>query len=319
MGDDVKPSERSIHPPRWAEALWRLFLGNQAEAEFGDLLEVYRDSIYPTRGRLRADFWFVWQLAGCLLRANSTMNLRNWVLGGLALCVLTLVISVVLYPDPIPDRDPHEVRNLIAICGGFLFYTYVGACRTRAKTPEDTQVLRLGTAWGLTIGALQILGLVSGNLVGAHGIALFSPILLALVAFSLSFIAGAHGAIKTRKVSCGLRVGFWSGLISGLMTFLALAAIGYILAFVPGLPGAEIPSFAEHLYTTLESQRVNIVDHVYTALEYQRLNVFDALGGGLAFLFGFGGIFSTVAGLVGGCAGILLERTGRIPDVSSRN
>jgi hypothetical protein len=99
-----------------------------------------------------------------------------------------------------------------------------------------------------------------------------------------------------------MRVGFWSGLISGLMAFLSLAAVGYILAFVPGLPGAEIPP-AE----------------LYTTLDYERLNVFDALGGGIAHLFGFGGVFATLSGMLGGCAGILLERTGRIPDPSGRN
>jgi hypothetical protein len=98
-----------------------------------------------------------------------------------------------------------------------------------------------------------------------------------------------------------MRVGFWSGLISGLIAFFALAVIGYVLALVPGLPGAEIPS----------------ADHVYTAAEFERLNVIDALGGALAHLFLFGGVFSVVGGTVGGCAGILLARAGRGADVSA--
>jgi len=38
-------------PPRWAEALLRAFLKpGDFESVSGDLLEQYRDSIYPARG-----------------------------------------------------------------------------------------------------------------------------------------------------------------------------------------------------------------------------------------------------------------------------
>src|SRR5688572_26683602 len=86
-------------PPRWADALLGTFLNPQeAETESGDLLEAYRDSIYPTRGRWRADLWYVRQVAGYLLRARG-MELRNWTLAGLVLCVLTIVVTVLMYPD----------------------------------------------------------------------------------------------------------------------------------------------------------------------------------------------------------------------------
>ena len=84
------------------------------------------------------------------------------------------------------------------------------------------------------------------------------------------------------------------------MAFFALAAIGYILAFVPGLPGAEIP--ARH--------------PVYTAAEYETLNVMDAIGSALAE-FLLGGLLGIIGGTLGGSAGILLERTGRGPDISA--
>jgi hypothetical protein len=78
-----------IRPPQWAEPLLRTCLSpEEAETESGDLLEAYRDSIYPTRGRWRADFWYVRQVAGYLLRARG-MELRNWILAGLALSVFT--------------------------------------------------------------------------------------------------------------------------------------------------------------------------------------------------------------------------------------
>jgi hypothetical protein len=44
---------------------------DEAETETGDLLEAYRDSIYPNRGRRRANFWYVRQVAGYVLRASA--------------------------------------------------------------------------------------------------------------------------------------------------------------------------------------------------------------------------------------------------------
>jgi hypothetical protein len=86
------------------------------------------------------------------------------------------------------------------------------------------------------------------------------------------------------------------------MSFIAAAVIGYILAFVPGFPGAEIPP----------------AGHIYTAQEYQLLNVGDALGGAVALLFLICGAFGVVCGTVGGFVGSLLEGTGDGRDVSPR-
>ena len=56
-------------PPNWAEALLRLFLRPDVFASVSvDLLEQYRDSIHPTRGRRRADRWYVTQVLGFVLR-----------------------------------------------------------------------------------------------------------------------------------------------------------------------------------------------------------------------------------------------------------
>jgi hypothetical protein len=47
---------------------------DDAEVECGDLLEAYRDSIYPNRGRGRANLWYVFQVAGYVIRSQP----RNW-------------------------------------------------------------------------------------------------------------------------------------------------------------------------------------------------------------------------------------------------
>ena len=58
-------------PPRIAEAALRLILPpHDRDTVSGDLLEEYRESVYPQRGRVRADAWFVSQVIGFLCRDN---------------------------------------------------------------------------------------------------------------------------------------------------------------------------------------------------------------------------------------------------------
>jgi hypothetical protein len=261
---------------------------HEAETQLGDLLEMYRDSIVPVKGRLGANLWFVKQVSPYALRASS-LNVRNCILAGLVLCVASIVFSVLRYPALLRGIGG---RNGIVLITGFLVYGYAAARWTRPVLADRALALRLGMRWGVATGALWTVFLYSANLVGAA----FSP--LAVLAAALPFLGGAHGAVRINRLHAGLRVGFWSGLISGLIVFLAMVGLGYILAFVPGLPGAEIPS----------------TNHAYTALEFQQLNVADVLGGASGGLFVFGGLISPLAGWVGGCAGLLLARTGRIPE-----
>jgi len=53
----------TAHPPRWAETLLRAFLRpSDFESVSGDLLEQYRDSIFPAQGKRRADLWYMTQV-----------------------------------------------------------------------------------------------------------------------------------------------------------------------------------------------------------------------------------------------------------------
>jgi hypothetical protein len=77
MGSDIRRPDNSVLPPRWADALLRAFLKpEEAEIASGDLLEAYRDSIHPVRGSTRANFWYVQQVAGYILRTGE-VKLRN--------------------------------------------------------------------------------------------------------------------------------------------------------------------------------------------------------------------------------------------------
>jgi hypothetical protein len=59
----------SLLPPRWAEGILRSLLAPKDRETFsGDLLEAYRDSVVPSRGALRADLWYVGQVANFVWR-----------------------------------------------------------------------------------------------------------------------------------------------------------------------------------------------------------------------------------------------------------
>jgi hypothetical protein len=282
-GDEIR------RPPRWADALLRISLNPQeAETESGDLLEAYRDSIYPLRGRWRANLWYVRQILGYVLRARG-MKLRNWLLVSLTFCVVTTTFTFLMYPAFLNEGTVSAVARLVAI---FLFYGYAATCHTRPKTPEDGVILDLGTRYGIAIGMLWIVGHFGIRLGAGMGV------VLALFAFFLPLVAGAHGGIKLWRVGAGMLVGFWSGLISALIVFLWLT-VGYLPAFVPGLPGFGIPA-----------------NHGFAAVEIQEA-VGDALVSGYLHVV-LGSVFNVIGGTLGGFAGILVGRTGRGPDEPRR-
>ena len=49
-----------------------------------------------------------------------------------------------------------------------------------------------------------------------------------LLAYALPLVAGAVGTYSTQRVRSGIAVGFWSGLLSGVIAFLTLMAVAYL-------------------------------------------------------------------------------------------
>jgi len=57
-------------PPEWAERVLQAFLSSSAfESVSGDLLEEYRDSVFPSRGRRGAQVWYISQVIGYAWRS----------------------------------------------------------------------------------------------------------------------------------------------------------------------------------------------------------------------------------------------------------
>ena len=65
----VNSTTGDSNPPAWAEGVLRVMLGPaDRETISGDLLEEYRETVRPSRGRARADAWYVRQAAGFVWR-----------------------------------------------------------------------------------------------------------------------------------------------------------------------------------------------------------------------------------------------------------
>jgi uncharacterized protein YqgC (DUF456 family) len=57
-------------PPLWGEAILRVVLKRtDVDSVSGDLLEEYREAVYPARGREGADRWYVAQVVGFAMRS----------------------------------------------------------------------------------------------------------------------------------------------------------------------------------------------------------------------------------------------------------
>ena len=89
---------RDARPPRWAEAVLRFFLPSRdRDSVTGDLLEEYREVILPSRGRWRADFWYL----------RHALSLIDGLTLGLALGAIFGLWNIVATElDPLADDGP---------------------------------------------------------------------------------------------------------------------------------------------------------------------------------------------------------------------
>jgi hypothetical protein len=195
------------------------------------------------------------------------MKPRNLFLSGIGLCILTIVFSGVRYPDF--GRAMLDDPGILAILSAIIaWYVYTALLRV---TPGHFPIRQSGMKWGVAISGVFVLAALAQLAIPREEP---GPPLTA-VAILLPFIAGAVSAVSAGRIRAGLEAGFWAGIYSGVMTFLAFAAIGLGRSWISGAS-------------------------VGFALEMA----------GVA-LFLFGPVFCPLAGAIGGLIGILLERTGR--------
>ena len=211
-------------------------------------------------------------------------TLRRGILAGVGLCVVTIAYCVYRYPGIV--ASPAGSRFLPLFLAGVLWYGLAALRLTRANTRDDFVVLHYGARWGVVIGLVWVVEVIGGNVILPN-----SPVgmLATLTAVVLPAFAGAAGTAVTGRIRTGARIGFWSGVVSGLIAFVALASVGYLAASHPELMrDQELPPD---------------IGRAYTAAELATYNLADYLASGVSHLFILGALFCSAAGALGGLLG----------------
>ena len=143
---DARPPHSDARPPRWAESILRVLLNpHDRETVSGDLLEEYRDTIVPTRGRA-ADLWYIRQVAWYLLRAS-------WMWG--TLMGAALVLRYLL--DTLVPAADYRMRATV------LSWTILAACMlTGFVTAWRTRSMRAGVLASTTAATIAAIVSIVG-------------------------------------------------------------------------------------------------------------------------------------------------------------
>jgi hypothetical protein len=187
-------------PPRWTNLLLRVVLPRRDfETVAGDLLEEYRETVYPARGRRRADHWFVAQVLGFAWR-----NVRFWV------TLLTLAsIARTAMDWLVPTTDFHSRAILSTLTGAGVLLLAGFWSGARSGSFSAGPIIGVTTATlAVPLEALGTLALLAvwhdaKTITAIHGSGgleeVFTlPILLIVPAVVLGTIGGLLGAVTAR-------------------------------------------------------------------------------------------------------------------------
>jgi len=192
-----------VTPPAWAERVLRLVVRHDHHLNVsGDLLEAYREIIYPSRGRGGADRWYTWQIAQFVW-----LSVRRWSVLFSAVFIGRTMLDWLVPPNDFANRAMVTTWMAAAIVA----IPALGAafrCRS-AASGIFAAVACVGLAAPLSIaGVAMILAiwLDSTTLVairnsGGLPEALTLPILVALPATVIGIFAGIAGATASRLIS----------------------------------------------------------------------------------------------------------------------
>jgi hypothetical protein len=187
-------------PPGWAEALLRASLTpGDSDSVSGDLLEQYRESVRPARGRRRADLWYVTQVLGFVWRSA-----RLWA----ALFAVAFLARTAL-DWLVPPADFHARANVSTLLGAGI--VLLAAFRAASRSGSFAAGPVIGLATAAIAAPIELLGAMT-LLAGWHdpitlaairssgGLAevLTLPLLMLLPGVVLGTIGGLLGAWVNR-------------------------------------------------------------------------------------------------------------------------
>jgi hypothetical protein len=189
------------------------------------------------------------------------LTLRTAIVTGAALSSAAVAAYIWRY-RPAPDSPAVIALALFAI--GVSAYVYAAIQWTGADAAED----RAGLKWGLATGIAWSVEVFGGNVVVPHRLGAGIGQVAALVAFSLPIAAGLTGAVRTGRIAAAARIGFWTGAISGLVTFIAGAVACFLVLTIPGLPGIEMPHNVPQALSPEELAAFNATDYLAAAVSH---------------------------------------------------
>ena len=183
------------HPPRWAETTLGLLLTpTDRDSVSGDLLEAYRETHLPARGRAGADAWYVRQVAGFAWR-----RLWVWIVLFAAACVSRDALDWL-----VPTRDFH-VRSMVTTWVAVSLFCaagFVAAWRSRsvgaatlAGAVISATTAAITLAYSLVFLAIRHDPTTMAAIAASGGLseALTLPIVVVLPATMLATIGGLTG------------------------------------------------------------------------------------------------------------------------------
>ena len=189
-------------PPVWAETILRAVLKrSDFDSVSGDLLEEYRETVYPAHGAAAADRWYVAQVFGFVMR-----NVGIWgVLFGSAFVVRTAV-------DWLVPTEDFSVRSAISTYVGISlllatgFYSAWRSGSSAAGTFAATVAALIGALVSIvgTGGMLavfhdaQTMRAIDGS--GGLSEEFTLPLMMVIPALILGTLGGALGAAANAKL-----------------------------------------------------------------------------------------------------------------------
>jgi hypothetical protein len=133
-------------PPRWIERILRAMLKKRdRDTISGDLLEEYREDIFPAKGRIRADLWYLWQTLSLIEGANFGLLL------GSAFSAFT---TAKLMIAPLRSDRPIEVASLFGVILLLLSLSGFLACHRGGNLFD---AMKAGTVAGLVTAVVSSL------------------------------------------------------------------------------------------------------------------------------------------------------------------
>jgi hypothetical protein len=200
-------------PPVWAEALLRALLAQRSrDAIAGDLLEEYRESVFPAVGRLRAQIWYIRQVFS-FLNVVDVMDVAGkisapFLWGTLAAFLVCVLFFALPYETDIPPST-----MLFLFSGIILIVSGVTAIRTFL---EGWSLFRTGFV-GLALFAVVTV-VVSRAQVFKPGFIIASFLLIATV-------TGFRGAHRTGQVRSGIAAAVGIGIASAVILVVTVNAL----------------------------------------------------------------------------------------------